>query len=753
MEELKYKVEFETDPIKPSELVSTEAIQALVQLNQQIDEYKAQLKDLESKEKEQGQLTKDQAEQQQQLKLNLKATQDQYARINREIQNHTKAANENTNTYQGLVNENKRLMDAMRNLSLDDTTGELQRLQEQYNRNNDTLKEFDAKLGNHQRNVGNYGSALSGLGGQLGKLPGPIGAGATAFMGLNATMKANPYGAVIALVVELIGALSKFQPVVDFLSKSMAILSNTFKFFIDKAGGFLGLVEQTDQKLGDVIAKTAALADAEVKLRDAKREQIVAVAEQQKRISELMLIEADRSKTDAERLAAIKEIEKIQGDAIKEKMDIAKEELRIAEQNAELNHSDAATLENIAKLRAEVLNLETQSNNFLKEIITKRTELENKEQAEKERLEKEAEDRRKKAADQQKRRNDEIAAQSKKLRDEAELLDKDQFEVQRILAERQFQENVKLLKQGTDAYNDALRIRDAAFKKIEADQQKIKEENDKKEVERAQQQAQKLMALDALRTQTQTDIALSKLQEQNNLVLAEEMRKQMRIQELQKMFEDAGLNAYQANLRAEEQATLEYISKIDAARKQQAENQKKSAEEQLELERNITTQKIDLASQAANSVISIGKSIFGETKALAVAQAIIDTLGAAVSVMRDTKGPLWVRLLSAAAITAQGFANVKKILSTKPGGGSASGGGGMAGARPSMSSTAVTPAGSLVSQDFARASIAGQVATDATSRNMADRPVQVMANVDRRGLAIAVREGERSIRTQQFDYK
>jgi hypothetical protein len=31
--------------------------------------------------------------------------------------------------------------------------------------------------------------------------------------------------------------------------------------------------------------------------------------------------------------------------------------------------------------------------------------------------------------------------------------------------------------------------------------------------------------------------------------------------------------------------------------------------------------------------------------------------------------------------------------------------------------------------------------------------ISITANVDRRGLAIAVRDGERAIRSQQFDYK
>jgi hypothetical protein len=48
---------------------------------------------------------------------------------------------------------------------------------------------------------------------------------------------------------------------------------------------------------------------------------------------------------------------------------------------------------------------------------------------------------------------------------------------------------------------------------------------------------------------------------------------------------------------------------------------------------------------------------------------------------------------------------------------------------------------------------AQQVAGEFTPATSRERNITIDANVDRRGLAIAVREGERSIRTQQFDYK
>jgi hypothetical protein len=693
MDELKYKIGIETDRISPEQLIDPDALSSLVALNQQIEEYKRELKELAEVEKQQGELSEKQKRDQEETKLALKDTQVQYNEVKKSIETVDAAVRTSTNTYKGLVAENKALMEAMRNVPFDDTTGELQRLQAQYNANNEKLKDFDATIGNHQRNVGNYSDSLKGMGGQLSSLPGPIGGAVTSVKTFNTVLKANPLLLVVAGVAALIAALSKLQPAVDFISKSFQVLSNTVQFFVDKAAGFLGIIEQSDITLGETIQKTMQLADAEVRLRDAKREQIVALAEQDKLISELRLKAADRNLSEQERIDILKQAEAVERAQLQDKIRLATEELRIAEERAAINHSDAATLEDIANKRAALLRLEEDSNNFLREQIGRRTELEAK-----------------------------VAAEQKRLNDEAH------------------KRRLEQIKKEQDArfeawYKSEENIRQAEEEASQTDYIDLQLDLEEKTNDLK-------LALNRQYAQLLNNQLTQMLEEQGNLVMSAEQQRLIRQQELEQMYLDLKLDANTAYLQAKEHADLEYEQKLKDAK-----------ERELELEKAVQKTKTDLIIEAINNAIKIGEAFFGKTKALAVAQAIIDTLGAAVSVMRDTKGPLWARLLSAGAITAQGFANVKKILSTKPGGGSASGGGGMAGARPAMSSTAVTPAGSLVSQDFARASIAGQVATDATSRNMADRPVQVMANVDRRGLAIAVREGERSIRTQQFDYK
>lgn len=691
MEELKYKVAIDTDRISPEDLIDPGAISALVALNEQIEQYKNQLKALAEVEKMQGELSEEQKRQQEEIKLALKDTQTEYRKVQKDIQTVDAAVKSSTNTYKGLVAENKALMEAMRNVPLDDTTGELQRLQAQYNANNEKLKEFDATLGNHQRNVGNYKDSLGGVAGSLQGLPGPIGGAVTSVKTFNTVLKANPIGLVIAAIAGLIAMLSKLQPAVDFISKSFQVLTNTLQFFVDKAGGFLGIIEQTNITLAETLEKTIQLADAEVRLRDAKREQIVSLAEQDKLISELRLKEADRNLSEEERIGILQQIERIERAALDDKIRLAREELRIAEERAAINHSDAATLEDIANKRATLIRLETDSNNFLREQTTKRTELEKRLELERQRANEEA----------HKKRLQQIKEQ----------------EDARFQAWMKSQDNIR------QAEEEAALI---DYIDVELDTQT--DLNDK------------LLQLDRLYGQQLLNNEVLRLQEEGRLVESAELQRLTREQELTQMFRDAGLSEYEATQRAKEQADLEYLDKL-----------RKAKEQEVELERNVQDAKIALISQSANNALAIGEAFFGKSKAISVAQAIIDTYGAANSALKDTKGGVLAKALAVAAVIAKGMANVKKILSTKPGSGTGSTVASSMGSN--LSGMAITPAGTLIPQSFAGGNIAQQVAEDFAPPSARNTGVVVQANVDRRGLAIAVREGERTIRTQQFDYQ
>lgn len=153
----------------------------------------------------------------------------------------------------------------------------------------------------------------------------------------------------------------------------------------------------------------------------------------------------------------------------------------------------------------------------------------------------------------------------------------------------------------------------------------------------------------------------------------------------------------------------------------------------------------------ANASTSIANSLFQENKKIAVSTAIIDTLAAAVNVMRSP-GNLFVKLAQSAAILAAGYANVRKIIATQPGstsGGSSVPTANMGPAMPmGMIGSAFNPSGGMRFGPLTT----GAAGSAAPFNARETQGITVYANVDRKGLAIAVREGERQIKTQQFTF-
>jgi hypothetical protein len=368
--------------------------------------------------------------------------------------------------------------------------------------------------------------------------------------------------------------------------------------------------------------------------------------------------------------------------------DLALRELNLAKNRAAINHTDAQAQRELAEKEAEYIKFQTDSNNFLREQTTKLTELEKRQIEEKKQAALQA-------AEEEKRALESLASARQNM-------------------------NTKL-------FDDLQKMRDEEGDILLGD-------IDTTDITKGS------LLVAELFNNTLKEQTLARLEEEGRFAESMELQKQFRIQELTQMFMQNNVSEYQASLDAKLQADLEYEEEL-----------RQSNERTEQFKRDQTTKTLDLIQFAATAAISIGKNIFGESKGLAVAQAVIDSLGAAISVMRDTRGPVWKRLASAAVILSAGYANVKKILSTKPG--SANTSGASATASSAMSSMAVTPAGTLVNQGLAGGMFAQQVAGEFTPATSRERNITIDANVDRRGLAIAVREGERSIRTQQFDYK
>jgi hypothetical protein len=216
------------------------------------------------------------------------------------------------------------------------------------------------------------------------------------------------------------------------------------------------------------------------------------------------------------------------------------------------------------------------------------------------------------------------------------------------------------------------------------------------------------------------DLLLRYFEDNNNKILAIEMRRDMELTDLRKNANAKGL--------------------LDTEEYKKAE---KGINERTDKE--ITQAKIEQGVLIADASIAVFSAIFGEGKATATAQVIVDTFAGAQKAIAAYGIPLGP--IVAAGIVAKGVTAIRKINSTDR-------------KSKSLSSDTSSPfvrevkfqgVGPNTGQRLS--TNADQSAAAASPNQMLNRQnINVQANVDRRGLAIAVREGEQEIRTEQFTY-
>jgi hypothetical protein len=105
----------------------------------------------------------------QQNKVALKELGAQHRATSKNINSNVKASRALGNSYNDLTERNRRLSQELRKLSdpLGKNKKRFDQISASIKRNTDRLKQMDSAMGRQQRNVGNYGSALKGLGGSL----------------------------------------------------------------------------------------------------------------------------------------------------------------------------------------------------------------------------------------------------------------------------------------------------------------------------------------------------------------------------------------------------------------------------------------------------------------------------------------------------------------------------------------------------------------------------------------------------------
>lgn len=149
--------------------------------------------------------------------------------------------------------------------ALNENRTKVRRMVVEYNELNNKLKQFDASMGNHQRNVGNYSSALAGGIPVLGQLATKAGIAALAYQGLQKSFDTNlKFDAIKYALKQISGSATEFQVNIDFLRESSRRLGLDFMSTMqafkqwDGAVRFSNLTAEDSRRIFESVANAGA---------------------------------------------------------------------------------------------------------------------------------------------------------------------------------------------------------------------------------------------------------------------------------------------------------------------------------------------------------------------------------------------------------------------------------------------------------------------------------------------------------------
>lgn len=295
------------------------------------------------------------------------------------------AANENkaaAGSFNDLSNQLRELKEAWKAAGDEAKRNELGK---QINDVKAKLNEMNHSIGNFQDQVGNYNGMLSplfdalgqkidGLGGKLGDMTGTLGAMGFSVNGLVNPIKAVDSGfkllasnPIIAAITLLIGlfikvkdaiaanedlqrrwnvAMAAFQPIINVAKNALDALANAVVWVAEKVSGFINL-------FSDASKETTELAEAQDKLNMSQRE---FKGNENAMRAEAKALKLQAKETDDlnEKLRLLNESRDKLKATNQQAVDLAAEELRIAEEQAKLAPNSKEDNEKIAELKQKL---------------------------------------------------------------------------------------------------------------------------------------------------------------------------------------------------------------------------------------------------------------------------------------------------------------------------------------------------------------------------------------------------------------
>lgn len=779
---------------------NAEGLDRLIELQEQIDLHRGTLKEIRKAKREDVAISQEQREQEALAQASLKSVRKEYRDTQAAFIAQQAAAEGQAQTYNELVSRNRTLAAAMRDIPMDDTTGQLQQLKQEWKENNQALKEFDADIGDHRRNVGNYSEAISTLASGVAAIQGPLGPIAGRLNSINTTIrraipllnaKAGAWVAVrrammgimavgiLAFLGAILAAMRGLQPVMDQVTLRVNQLSAAWGNFTDLVGSWLGMNERTNVSLRETMRIVEELHQREIALEEARIQSLTSMAELEASIASLRREAEDEANSHIDRIEMMNEAMMLTQslyDILREQL---QEEIDIMRERHGLARNERHDYEELAKLEAELIDLNAAQDTQMRQLMRRRQSITRQMEVER----------------QQRMRNIES------LREEARTAMKASEDRMRQLR-REVAESLDqaLHQERIDIMREQNRDREAVL--AEADRQRdmaveAAEERRLEIVEKANELALTLQkqylaeGVDAQEAASRAEVKAVEWANQRVVEIrswrADEMARiseeeRIRLDEIRRREEDAAQQA-RDNIEAMRQKSMARQQAADLAHGNQLEEQRllllnqrqirenqlreqffqtqmsneeanRLAREQSELEfeerlaqakiaiaENEMRQRREMMEAGSQAVSAIMTAAFGDQKEIRIAQALIDTFVGVNRALASADPP--VSFMRAATVFAQGMANVRKIADTnigdRPSGSGMRGSAGSGGMQETIFE--------VVPRDQIESPIAQQAAESSSDQRDFSPTFIFQGDMDPEVMAIKVKRGNRQIAT------
>lgn len=594
------------------------------------------------------------------------------------------------------------------------------------------LKDFDAELGNYQRNVGNYSGGIL----EASQKMGGLGRATTGIINpiKNATgaMKAMAATPLLAIVNILVTVFFKLQERMQKNTAAMESVTKAFSLFngigviVDKlidgiAKGVAWLADKLyalADSFGLVSAEmkeAQAIGEEEIAIQEAQRKAAEDAAEAQIEIARLRAEAANKEKyTAAERAKMLQEAANKEEDIFKIRYDIAKREYELQARKNAQSESSQDEMKKESDLRVAMLNAERDYYNKQRELNAQLSAAQKSAAADREAAQKKREEDSKRLTELEKRQQDELV----KLQQEAEDLRiaaitdgaERAYQARKVEGERE----IKALKQrlATDTLltdeaksvlNDIIKSKESA---LQNDLQKIVEEGAKQRTA-TQTAKEREVQLNLLNLRKETlkkgseellaiQLEILDIQERQELEKYAEGSEERLL--LEEQFQEARAELQRTYREAQMQEEMQFVqqtlgqlqglnSAINALQtaelnryKQQQDAKRKALDKRLaageisEIEYNQEVQRLDAETAEKEKTLQIEQA--KREKALGIMSAVINTAAAIIGFLAKPGGIPGIVLSALAAAT--GAAQIATIaaepLPAMAGGGVVGGG-------------------------------------------------------------------------------